>query len=67
MVELKNLKLKVARIERDLTQAELAELVGVSRQTIGLIEVGKYKPSLELCVEICRKLEKTLDDLFWED
>ena len=64
---MKNLKLKVARIERDLTQAELAELVGVSRQTIGLIEVGKYKPSLELCVEICRTLEKTLDDLFWED
>ena len=50
----KNLKLKLARVERDLTQGELAEDVGVTRQTIGLIEAGKYNPSLSLCQSICR-------------
>ena len=50
----KNLKIKAARAERDLTQKELAEAVGVSRQTINL------------CRAICRVLGKTLDDLFWE-
>lgn len=64
---MKNLKLKMARIEHDLSQAELAERVGVSRQTIGLIEQGKYNPSLNLCLAICYELGKTLDELFWRD
>lgn len=64
---MKNLKLKVARVEKDLSQEELANIVGVSRQTIGLIEAGKYNPSLNLCISICRALGKTLDELFWEE
>lgn len=63
---MKNLRLKAARVEKDLSQEELARLVGVSRQTIGLIEQGNYNPSLKLCVAICQTLNKTLDDLFWE-
>ena len=67
MLVAKNLKLKLARVERDLTQGDLAEAVGVTRQTIGLIEAGKYNPSLSLCQSICRRLGKTLDQLFWEE
>ena len=63
----KNLKLKLARVELDMTQRDLAEAVGVTRQTIGLIEAGKYNPSLSLCQSICRCLGKTLDKLFWEE
>lgn len=63
----KNIKLKMARVEHDLSQAELAERVGVSRQTIGLIELGKYNPSLNLCLAICHTLGKTLDELFWQE
>lgn len=63
----KNLKLKLARVELDMTQGDLAEAVGVTRQTIGLIEAGKYNPSLSLCQSICRCLGKTLDQLFWEE
>ncbi|WP_377890279.1 helix-turn-helix transcriptional regulator [Alkalihalobacillus sp. R86527] len=64
---MKNKKLKMARVEHDLSQQELATKVGVSRQTIGLIELGKYNPTLQLCVAICKALGKTLDDLFWEE
>lgn len=64
---MKNIKLKMARVEHDLSQAELAEHVGVSRQTIGLIELGKYNPTLNLCLAICHVLGKTLDDLFWSE
>ena len=64
---MENLKLKSARIEYDLSQAELAEEVGVSRQTIGLIELGKYNPTLNLCLSICHRLNKILDELFWQD
>jgi putative transcriptional regulator len=64
---MKNMKLKLARVEMDLSQDELANLVGVARQTIGLIELGKYNPSLSLCVAICKTLNKTLNDLFWEE
>jgi putative transcriptional regulator len=64
---MKNMKLKLARVEKDLSQDELANLVGVARQTIGLIELGKYNPSLSLCVAICKTLNKTLNDLFWEE
>lgn len=64
---MKNIKLKMARIEKDLSQEDLANLVGVTRQTIGLIEAGKYNPSLKLCIAICKALDKTLNDLFWEE
>lgn len=64
---MKNIKMKLARVEKDLSQEELAKLVGVSRQTIGLIELGKYNPSLSLCISICKALSKTLDQLFWEE
>lgn len=63
---MKNLKLKAARAAKDLSQGDLAELVGVTRQTIGMIEMGDYNPSLKLCIAICRALDKTLDELFWE-
>ncbi len=58
-------RLKLARVERNLTQAELAELVGVTRQTIGLIEGGGYNPTLNLCLRLARATGKTLDELFW--
>ncbi|WP_062108813.1 helix-turn-helix transcriptional regulator [Bacillus niameyensis] len=64
---MKNLRLKLARIEHELSQEELAKTVGVSRQTIGMIEAGKYNPSLNLCIAICKALNKTLNDLFWEE
>ena len=63
----KNLKMKAARAGMDLSQEELAELVGVTRQTIGMIEAGKYNPTLTLCLAICTALHKTLDELFWEE
>jgi putative transcriptional regulator len=61
---LKNRKLKIARVEADVSQEKLATIVGVTRQTINLIEAGKYNPSLKLCTAICKALNKTLDDLF---
>ena len=64
---MKNKKMKLARMEKDMKQVDLAEAVGVTRQTIGLIEAGDYNPSLKLCVAICRALDKTLNDLFWEE
>lgn len=67
VITMKNIKLKMARVEHDLSQAELANRVGVSRQTIGLIELGKYNPTLNLCLAICHTLGKTLDELFWEE
>ena len=60
-------KIKIARVEKDLTQEELANLVGITRQTIGLIEAGKYNPTLKLCIDIAKALGKTLNDLFWEE
>ncbi|MED1412203.1 MULTISPECIES: helix-turn-helix transcriptional regulator [Bacillus] len=59
-------KIKIARMEKGLTQHELAVLINVTRQTIGLIELNKYNPSLKLCIDIAKSLDKTLDDLFWE-
>lgn len=61
-----NIKLKLARVEKELSQQELADLVDATRQTIGLIEKGKYNPSLNLCIKIAKALNKTLDQLFWE-
>jgi Predicted transcriptional regulators len=64
---LKNKKMKIARLEADVSQEQLAEIVGVTRQTINLIESGNYNPSLKLCIAICKALGKTLNDLFWEE
>lgn len=59
--------MKIARTEADLSQEQLAETVGVTRQTINLIETGNYNPSLKLCIAICKALNKNLNDLFWEE
>lgn len=64
---MKNLKLKAARAGLDLSQQELADQIHVSRQTINAIEKGDYNPTIKLCLAICHALNKTLDDLFWED
>lgn len=64
---MKNKRMKIARIECDLSQEQLADAVGVTRQTIGMIEAGNYNPSLNLCIAICKALNKTLNDLFWEE
>lgn len=63
---MKNLKLKAARAAKDLSQQALADQVGVSRQTINAIEKGDYNPTIKLCISICKVLDKTLDELFWE-
>ncbi|MFZ7119574.1 MAG: helix-turn-helix transcriptional regulator [Eubacteriaceae bacterium] len=63
---MKNKNLKLARIEKDWTQEQLAQRVNVTRQTISLIEAGKYNPTLKLCIAICKELNKTLNDIFWE-
>jgi len=63
---MKNKRMKIARIENDMKQEDLAKAVGVTRQTIGLIEAGDYNPTLNLCIAICKVLGKTLDELFWE-
>lgn len=63
---MKNLKLKAARAAKDYSQQDLATAVGVSRQTIIAIEKGDYNPTIKLCIAICKELDKTLDELFWE-
>ena len=60
-------KLQKKRNDAGFSQEQLAEAVGVTRQTIGMIEAGKFNPSLQLCIGICRALGKTLDELFWEE
>ena len=57
---MKNLRLKAARAAKDMSQQQLSEAVGVSRQTINAIEKGDYNPT------ICKALDRTLDELFWE-
>ena len=64
---MKNLKMKSARVAKDLSQQQLADLIGVARQTISAIEKGDYNPTINLCIAICRVLGKTLDELFWEE
>ena len=64
---MKNLKLKAARAGRDLSQQQLADAVGVSRQTVNAIEKGDYNPTIKLCIAICRVLGCTLDELFWTE
>ncbi len=58
-------RIKMARMELGLTQQQLADAVGVTRQTINLIEKGTYNATIKLCLAICYCLNKTLDDLFW--
>ena len=64
---MKSNRIKVARVEANLTQQQLAERIGVTRQTISLIEKGTYNPSLKLCLDICYAVKKSLDELFWEE
>lgn len=64
---MKNLRLKSARAAKDLSQQQLADMVSVSRQAINAIEKGDYNPTIHLCIAICRALDKTLDQLFWEE
>ena len=64
---MKNLRLKAARAAKDLSQQQLADLVGVNRQTVNAIEKGDYNPTIRLCLAICHVLDKTLDELFWEE
>ena len=65
--QMRNLKMKFRRIELNMSQTELAEKSGVTRQTIGLIEAGEFNPSIKLCNKICRALGVTLNDIFWEE
>ena len=61
------MELRLARVEKNLSQQQLADIVEVSRQTIGLVEKGGYNPTLNLCIKIAKALDRSLDDLFWED
>lgn len=62
-----NERMREARQQKEISQTELAKLIGVSRQTINMIENGDYNPTIALCLKICKALDKTLNDLFWED
>ena len=64
---MKNIRMKMARMRLNMSQTELAQMIGVTRQTIGLIESGDFNPSIRLCVAICKALHTTLNDLFWEE
>jgi len=64
---LKNIKMKLARVEKDLSQEKLAEIIGATRQTVGMIESGNYNPTIKLCLAICKALDKTLNDIFGEE
>lgn len=63
----KNLKMKSARAALGLSQDQLAKKVKVTRQTISAVENGDYNPTINLCIAICKALDKTLDELFWEE
>ncbi len=64
---MKNLRMKAARAAMDISQQQLADAVGVSRQTVNAIEKGDYNPTINLCIAICHALGRTLDELFWEE
>lgn len=64
---MERIKIREARLALKLSQEELAKKIGVSRQTINMIECGNYNPTIALCLKICKILEKSLDELFWED
>lgn len=57
-------RLKVLRAERDMSQAELADAIGVARQTIVALEAGKYAPSLTLAFRLRKLFEKSIEDIF---
>ena len=63
----KNLRVKAARAAKDMSQKDVAEAIGITRQTMNAIENGEYNPSLKLCIAVCKVLDKTLDELFWEE
>ena len=63
----KNNAMREARGSKGLSQQQLADRLGVSRQTINAIESGDYNPTIRLCVGICKELGLTLNDLFWEE
>jgi len=67
VIWLKNIKMKIARVEKDLSQEKLAEIIGATRQTVGMIESGNYNPTIKLCLAICKALGKTLNDIFGEE
>jgi putative transcriptional regulator len=60
-------RVRAARVAREMTQEYLAHAAGVTRQTIGLIEVGRYNPTLTLAFRIARALETPLQELFWTE
>lgn len=62
-----NDEMKQARLDKNLSQTELAKNIGVSRQTINMIENDDYNPTISLCIKICKALDKTLDELFWRE
>lgn len=62
-----NNNVKKIRLELNLSQRQLADIAGITRQTLSLIEKGEYNPSLKLCLNLCYELHKTLDQLFWID
>ena len=62
----KNNAMREARLQRRMSQQQLADRLGVSRQTINAIENGDYNPTIRLCIGICKALGLTLNDLFWE-
>lgn len=62
-----NEKMKQARLDKNISQTDLAKNIGVSRQTINMIENGAYNPTIELCIRICKELDVTLNDLFWRE
>ena len=67
VIWLKNIKMKIARVEKDLSQEKLAEIIGATRQTVGMIESGNYNPTIKLCLAICKALGKSLNDIFGEE
>ncbi|MDT8719360.1 helix-turn-helix transcriptional regulator [Clostridium sp. 19966] len=60
-------KLKVARAEKNISQGDLAKLVGVSRQTISSIETGQFNPTAKLALLLCISLDKKFEELFYFD
>ncbi|PWA11853.1 transcriptional regulator [Pueribacillus theae] len=60
-------KIKLARVAKNMTQQDLADRIGVTRQTINLIEKNKYNPTIKLCISIAKVLEKSLDELFMNE
>ncbi|MFA4952289.1 helix-turn-helix transcriptional regulator [Brevundimonas sp.] len=62
-----NNRLKVLRAERNWSQAELADRLGVSRQTVNALETGRYDPSLPLAFKIARVFDQAIEAIFLED